>query len=94
VIQNEALFTEIFCFGNIKMSDQANHGSMFMMDVPTLGGGGGKPLLPKVLCGKAHCHDVKSTYQAKYLVYFDEFAAVNVPEPEGRMYRLTLKYRA
>jgi hypothetical protein len=39
----------------------------------------------KVVCGKGHCHDAKSTCPAKELLFYDESAAVYVPEVEGRI---------
>jgi hypothetical protein len=37
-----------------------------------------KIILSKVLCGKVHCHDAKSTQLAKALVFFHEYAVANI----------------
>lgn len=41
--------------------------------------------LPEVLCGEMHCHDVKSTYEAKDFALFDGCAAVDITNLERRL---------
>jgi hypothetical protein len=39
----------------------------------------------KLLCWKTRCYAAISTYMAKIVVFFDEFAAMITPRLEGRL---------
>lgn len=56
------------------------------MKFPTLGSGfWTKTALPKLMCGKKHCVDAKSTCSAKVLVLLCECAAVDFPKFEMKI---------
>jgi presenilin-like A22 family membrane protease len=42
-------------------------------------------ILLEVLCVKLYHYDAKSIYKAKDLIFFNDFAAINVPKYGGRM---------
>jgi hypothetical protein len=44
-----------------------------------------KIVLPKVLYGKVHCHDAKSTCATTDFMLFDECDVINIPKYEDRM---------
>lgn len=68
--------------GTLK-SDKASN-QLSTVDISTLlSVSWSKITLLKVLSGKAHCHNSKSTRLAKDLVFFNKYIEVNSPRLEG-----------
>lgn len=51
-----------------------------------------KNWISRMLCGKGHCHNTKSIWPAKILVFIDKYATVNFPNIIIKMRSPTLFY--